>query len=278
MSYHLVPTFLKGSKGQIFNLHFKPTSVGEGKTCVIIAPAFEEEMNRCRYMCNMLAQGLAEGGVATMMSDPFGTGDSAGEFRDLNWQQLGEDLLTTVEHAKAEGYEQLVLLGIRLGALTVSEIAAKSEHIHKVVFWQPVVNGKVALTQLLRIRIAASLGRDEEGGSVKEFEQMSADGKIVEVSGYELSPDLFTGIQSAKLDDAMSQLDVPVEWFTAVASAERKPPRAELSAIAKWQEKGKSISHNVVVGPPYWQVHERTLAPELVKQTVAVLTGRQDAN
>ncbi len=65
----------------------------------------------------------------------------------------------------------------------------------------------------------------------------------------------------------MESVNIPLTWLTTIASAERKPPRAEIGVISKWQEKRKSIHYQVIVDPPYWQVHERTLAPNLVKAT-----------
>ena len=109
------------------------------------------------------------------------------------------------------------------------------------------------------------------------LKKMAANGQAVEVAGYDLSPDYFHRLKDAKLDNYFEITHFPVGWFTSIASAERKPPRAEQNIKTKWQEAGASIDSFTIVAPPYWQVHERTLAPQLVDETVTYIKGA-DAN
>ena len=129
----------------------------------------------------------------------------------------------------------------------------------------------------MRLKIAGSLNRDENAGSTKDFEKQVEQGQSIEVTGYEISPGLFRGIKGARLDQFLQFTEVPIAWFTSIASADRKPPRAESRLLQQWRENGASIDYTIVVDPPYWQVHERTLALELVAATVDYISGDHTA-
>jgi len=267
-NYTLEPGYIDGALGSLFTMHYRPNKLTEDTECFVVAPSFAEEMNRCRYMCTMLAQSLAENHYAYLSIDPFGTGDSEGDFIDADWQQACADIITAVGYAKKLGYKKISLLGIRLGALQVMQIVSSIPSLTRIVFWQPVVSGKTTLVQFLRIKIAASIGRNEKPGTIDEFDAQVAQGDSIEVAGYDVSPGLYQGIKSANLKDHLDFTSVPIAWFTTLNSVERKTPRAELDVMDKWKQAGAHIDHNIVIGPSYWQVHERTLVPELVTATV----------
>ena len=271
--YKLDPGYIGGGKGALFALHYEPATRTEQTPCVIVVPSFAEEMNRCRYMQTMLAQAITTQGFALLAVDPFGTGDSQGEFEQASWEQWINDTVSACDHATHLGYNQQSMLGIRLGALLAAAAAAKCDHLQQLIFWQPVTSGKVALNQFLRIKIAASIGREEEAGTTAQFEEQLAGGNSIEVAGYDVSPELYYGIQSAHMNNHMSLTCTPIHWFTVLASEERKTPRGDIQVMEKWRENGARVSHQTVIGPAFWQAHERTLAPDLITATAAHLAG-----
>ncbi|MEZ5529349.1 MAG: hydrolase 2, exosortase A system-associated [Porticoccaceae bacterium] len=272
-SYRLDPAYIGGSKGTLFALHYQPVTRNEQTLCVIMVPSFAEEMNRCRYMQTMLAQAITARGMALLAVDPYGTGDSQGEFEEADWQQWIDDTVTASQYANSLGYTRQSMLGIRLGALLATAAAEKLENLQELIFWQPVASGKVALNQFMRIKIAASMGRDEEAGTTAKFEEQLSLGNSIEVAGYDVSPSLYYGIQSAHLDNHSSLTHIPISWYTIAASEERKTPRADLQAMDKWRDNGAALTHYTVIGPAFWQAHERTLAPNLITATTEHLAG-----
>lgn len=265
--------FIDGTRGALFSLHHAPEHMAEDAECFVMVPSFAEEMNRCRYMCTMLAQAISARGYGYVAVDPFGTGDSAGDFAESDWGQWGEDVLTACAHARSLGYSRISLFAIRLGALLAMSAAARVEGLHRLLFWQPVISGKSALTQFLRIRIAASLERDEEGGSVAEFTRQIDDGQLVQVAGYDVSPGVFNGIHAASLEQYLGFNSARIGWLNTLASEGRKTPRADLALMERWREAGAEIDFMTVTGPSYWAVHERTLAPDLVAATADYIAG-----
>ena len=272
-SCRLNPAYIAGTKGKLFALHCEPEARNNRAECVIVVPSFAEEMNRCRYMQTMLAQQLVGHGIALLSVDPFGTGDSQGEFVDADWQQWIQDIITAADYAEQLGYRSITLLGIRLGALLAVAAAPEVKNLQRLVFWQPVSNGKVALNQFLRIKIAAAIGRDEDGGTTAQFEEELNRGNSIQVAGYDVSPELFKGLQAAHFDQHLPSITAPISWFTVLASEERNTPRADLKTIEQWRAEGKQIDHLMTIGPAFWQAHERTLAPNLVNDTASHLAG-----
>lgn len=280
--YRLDPAFINGSQGALFSMHYTPLSASD--TCVIGVPSFAEEMNRCRYMQTMLAQQLCEkNNTGLLCVDPFGTGDSAGNFNEGGWEQWVDDTVTAYHYAKHLGYTNICLLGVRFGALlalaATEKLLGTEETPSRLVFWQPIINGHSAFTQFLRIKIAASIGRDEEAGNTADLEAQMLEGKVIEVAGYFVSKDIFTGIRDAAITNHLSITNVPIDWYTVLASEERKTPRGDSKVIDKWMENGATINHHKVIGPAFWQAHERTLVPSLVTDTVNHLqvTTTEDA-
>ena len=108
---------------------------------------------------------------------------------------------------------------------------------------------------------------------MKDFEKQIEEGNALQVAGYDVSPALYKGIQEAHLDTHVEFSDVPIAWFNTLASEDRKTPRVELGFLEKWRANGADIKHSTVIGPSYWAVHERTLAPALVAATVDHVAG-----
>lgn len=268
----LQPRFIEGKRGALFALHHAPKTIAQPASCVLVVPSFAEEMNRCRYMQTLLAHKLTAAGVGMLIVDPYGAGDSAGEFEDSSWDQWIDDTVTAIGYARELGYARLSLLGIRLGAL-LAQAAAVLSPVEHMVFWQPVVSGKVTMNQFLRLKVAASIGRDEEATSTAALEKELADGNSIQVAGYDVSPGLFDGIKNAHLNQHVNELNLPVDWFTVLASEERKTPRGDRSAIEKWNGAGARVRHHEVIGLSFWQAHERTLAPALVEATADIFTS-----
>lgn len=88
-----------------------------------------------------------------------------------------------------------------------------------------------------------------------------------------MSPELFKAMKEAKFLGNIESCSIPVAWFTTLTSVNRKTPRSELALIDQWRAQGAKIDHMEIIGPPFWQAHERTLIPELVDATVKYITG-----
>ena len=269
----LKPGFIDGEKGALFAMHHEPNTQGPLNECVVVLPAFAEEMNRCRYMQTLLAQALTAQGIGLLAVDPFGTGDSAGDFQDADWSGWVTDSTQAASYASTLGYQRVSLLGIRIGALLALEAAPNIANLAQLLFWQPVYNGKATLTQFLRLKIAAAMARGEDGITTAQLEEQINQGNSIQIAGYDVSPELYNGIKQAHISNHFETLKSPVSWFSVLPSADKKPPRADLQTIEKLRNHNIEVQQHTVIGPAFWQAHERTLAPNLIPATLAVMTG-----
>src|SRR5215831_1508934 len=97
------PFFIDGPRGALCAVYYPPSDTVAPRGDVVVAPAFAEEMNRCRSMVSMQARSLAQSGVGALVLDPFGTGDSAGNFSDFTWSRAKDDLLQGIAWLRAHG-------------------------------------------------------------------------------------------------------------------------------------------------------------------------------
>lgn len=142
--------FLEGPRGSLMAVYYPPEGKAHPLGDVLVAPAFAEEMNRCRSMVSMQAREFARIGIGTLILDPLGTGDSAGDFGEATWAMWREDLQAGARWLRAHGNGCRMLWGIRLGAIMAVELAVADPGIERLLFWQPVVDGKQFFTQFLR--------------------------------------------------------------------------------------------------------------------------------
>lgn len=253
--------------GRRFALYHAPAGAARG--LVVHAHAFAEEMNKSRRMVALQSRSLAGAGYAVLQPDLLGCGDSPGDFGDATWQRWCDDVLAGVRWLQARhGAGPLWLWGLRVGCLLAAEAAARVEVPCSLLFWQPVVAGRTALRQFLRLRTAGALidGRADKGAA--RLGDEIGRGRAIEVAGYALHPALYRGLDQATLQAPL--LCGRSVWIE-VSAHSTAPAPSVVNAAARWAEAGWSVQTQVVSGPGFWQTTEIEDAPALVAATTAAL-------
>ena len=262
------PFLLAGERGALHATYFSSAGTPHPAGDVLVVPPFAEEMNRCRAMVAMQARAWAQIGIGTLVLDPFGTGDSAGDFEDATWAQWQRDLRLGLAWLRAQGHGCSTLLGIRLGAIMASHLAAEDEHITRLLLWQPVLSGKTFYTQFLRIRIAAEMNLPDRVKTTNELRQRSSQGEAIEVSGYRIGPPLAAALDQVNFDEApltRNARPVAVDWFEVLSGTDATVTPASQQTADRWRAQGTVLQLDTVQGPAFWHVHERELVPALVE-------------
>ncbi|CCQ72975.1 hydrolase 2, exosortase A system-associated [Magnetospira sp. QH-2] len=249
------PQFLQGPNGPLFTLRIGPAAA-QARAALIYVPPFAEEGNRSRRVAVDLAETLAPLGMATLLLDPYGTGDSGGDLDSVRWSTWIEDVRAATGWLRESGYETISLLGLRLGAGLAC--AAADGTTERVILWQPVLKGPTFLTQFLRIRVAAGLGGAQE--TVKDLRARWDAGETLEVAGYALSAALAKDLDQWTLANP----GVPVDWFQV--GGEALNPAAS-TCLAQW---GATSRAQVVSGEAFWSIEEVVAADDLVAATAAL--------
>ena len=261
--------YLDGSKGPLFLVYHPAVRARYPRLGLVYVPPFAEEMNRTRRMAALQARRLAQLGVDVLLLDPFGTGDSAGEFGDARWEVWRDDVGTAIAWLSSRADAKVGLWGVRLGALLASDVAAtQPERIARLILWQPVLAGDRYLTQFLRLRVAATMDAGADRESTKELRARLTTGIPLEIAGYELAPALADSISSLQLQTCLETLGaVPTTWLEVTAQDQTALALPSQQIVNALRERGHQLVAAAVRGEPFWAAQEITLAPNLLQAT-----------
>jgi len=261
--------FIESGSRRIFVLMRQPR-VPQGRAVLIAAP-FAEEMNKSRRMLTLVGRELAARGLAVVLPDLTGTGDSDGEFRDADWESWRADLKAAAEWSAAEGWPIAALIGVRTGCLLGAQAARElSAPLTTSVFWQPVTDGERFLTQFLRLRIAATAmaGGNE---SMTQLRARLTAGEMLEVAGYELSRRLAGQLAGLRLVRELSGALGTLHWLELARGAAAALSETSQACIRAAQQAGLNVASRAVPGEPFWATTEIVEIPQLVTLTADAL-------
>jgi exosortase A-associated hydrolase 2 len=268
----LEPAFIDGRRGKLFVLLRRPQGVAQAP-CVLIVPPFAEEMNKTRPMLTMVAQGLAARGVASVLPDLYGSGDSEGEFCDADWAVWLDDLERAAAWAESRGCGVVRILAVRLGCVLAAEwLTHADRRLERTVLWQPVLDGERFMTQFLRLRVAASMMEDRKE-TVGGLREQLRSGETIEVAGYGLSSRLVAQVDVARLAPQISRRLGALHWMETVRGVEGALPTPSLQAIETARSSLPSVDIRAVPGEPYWSATEIVRIGPLVDWTVEALAA-----
>jgi exosortase A-associated hydrolase 2 len=209
-----------------------------------------------------------------VLVDPYGTGDSDGDFSQGDWQRWQADLRQAVAWCAEEGLEVDRLLGVRLGCALGAQLARDAiPGIAHTVFWQPVLDGSRFLDQFLRLRVAASMMEQDRKESTADLRARFAAGEIVEVAGYGIAPQLAAQLDRVRLHELIGPHLGRVHWIEVVRSEATPPPAPATKAIDAARAAGMNVTLYPIAGEPFWSSVEIVRIPALIERTVAALAG-----
>jgi len=270
--------FFPGSQGRLLVTLYLPDHPGVPHRWLLHLPAFADEMNKSRAIVAQQARQLAEQGWGVLIPDLYGCGDSAGDLSAARWSLWQQDLCKLISLLQQLGVERLSLWGLRLGCLLMLPLLRSSPlAIERLILWQPSLAGKQAMTQFLRLRVAAGL-MTTGAETVNQLREYLQKGQVIEVAGYSLAPALLAEIEAVSLsgDDslvALGEYDQPlsIEWLEVARQPERGVLPASKVCIEAWQRAGVRVTARQVVGDGFWAAQERVEVPALLQATTEAL-------
>lgn len=119
---------------------------------VVVCKPFGQEAIRTHRLLRVVAQRLARRGHHVLRFDPYGSGDSAGEDKDVDLEGWADDIRCADRELRARsGCEATVWFGLRLGGAAALRAARDSQAPPaRVVVHEAVVHGRRYLRQLRR--------------------------------------------------------------------------------------------------------------------------------
>lgn len=266
---HLKPSFEVFDNERLFCVSHEPDT--PTNTAVLYVPPFAEEANRTRHLAARQARELASRGCMVLVFDPFGTGDSSGDFGDATWARWCTDLRRVTNWLHASGYRNVSIWGARLGCALALDAGLFSEN-KCGIFWQPHLSPRAQLRHYLRMKVASRMS-DSRRLSVGELErELQTEGHL-DIGGYRISRRLADEMNASQPADK-SVLPDTLLWIE-VASADTgtlSPPSA--ATIQKWRSRGADVKGICVAGDQFWATQTLGFAPALIEETTRWLTAK----
>lgn len=254
--------YLDGNRGQLFALYYPPAGNCQGQ--ILIVPPFAEELNKTRPLLAEQARQLASNGYGVLLLDLYGCGDSQGELEQARWQDWLDDLKTGLTWLREQRKNvPISLLAVRLGCLLAAELAASPglEYLRHILMWQPVIDGRTAMRQFLRLRTLRNL---TDGSSDAE------NSELIEVAGYLLSPDLLQDIEQRQLQSQLPSRHISVDWLSLGLANTARLPGVE-QVLSQWRDQGCQLNYHQIEASEFWLEQEPQPQPELHRITLKLL-------
>lgn len=138
--------FYFGPDRALFGLfHASGTSA---RKAALLCPPLGQDQIRCHRVYRQLAQALVAEGIAVLRFDYYGTGDSAGDSADVDWERCMADIAVAADELRTRaGVDRVFAFGARLGG-SMALASVGQARFAGVVAWDPVLDGHAYVAQL----------------------------------------------------------------------------------------------------------------------------------
>jgi exosortase A-associated hydrolase 2 len=268
--------FLPVEPGRRFCVYHPPAAGCPARGGMLYVHPFGEEMNKARRMAALQARRLAAAGWGVLQIDLLGCGESCGDFVDARWSAWKKDVQAGLAWLRERVGGAVGLWGLRLGATLAADSARESlETIDRLVLWQPVASGEQFLSQFLRLQLASEMltaGAAQSG--VRELREALAGGRVLEIGGYELNPEMAGAIDGLRLADEVPAVK-RVHWLEVRAQSEPAITPASRRVVETWRSAGLDVRASAVAGEPFWSTLEIAECAALLDATDEAMRSSQ---
>lgn len=187
------PFHFGAPEDSLFGCYHEPPRGRRRKCAILICPPAGHEYINCHRALRQLATRLSQAGFPVLRFDYYGCGDSSGDAGEGTLQRWLEDIVTAVsELRRRSGLAQICVVGLRLGATLAMIAGAQQDHFESLVLWDPIVDGRSHLEELLCLQKEMSRFRPRPKTGWKPSE-------CIEVLGFPVPPALHTELEKINL-------------------------------------------------------------------------------
>ncbi|MEO1170802.1 MAG: alpha/beta hydrolase, partial [Myxococcota bacterium] len=154
----MLPSYFGDSERALFGLCVPAAGERQRRSALICAPLLDEYFWAHRT-CRMLGDRLAKQGIDVLRFDYYGSGDSGGESNDTRLDGAVSDTLIALQELRDFSQNRrTTLIGMRLGAVVAARATLRSNHVDRLVLWDPVCDGREWVADL---EARANVARDQ---------------------------------------------------------------------------------------------------------------------
>ena len=242
-------TFLDVGGQPVYVVFCHPNGVPQ-RAVVICDPLGEEKLWAHRPLVTFSRE-LASRGVVVVRFDFRGEGDSGLEFEESTIHTRLEDIqavVSALRHRQPRVHD-VSLVGLRFGATLAATAAAGSNHVRRLVLWDPIISGASYAQSLLRINLASQLAayRKVVEGREALLERLSH-GAAVNIEGYALTSRFYEQICSVNLAELLTGFEGGTLVLRPGVEGGALPP--DLAAL---QTSVPGLSARLVPQEPFWK-------------------------
>ena len=212
----------------------------------VICDPFAEEKKCAHRPLTDAARMLCARGCAVLRFDYRGCGDSQGRFAEFTPHDWVEDLRVAATRLRQEAPgAPLGLAGLRMGCSMAHAVALEREDVRFLMLWEPIIDGAAYVKQnLKRSMVKAMLTRGDDFAA--EEVQSAREAEIIDLDGYEVSPEAMRQLGDIGLADKQSAFDGPL--FVLNIGTRQEPGEA-YGELARRHAKGTAAGVRL---EPFW--------------------------
>lgn len=264
--------FYSGTQGQLFRLLRTPKQI---KSHLLFIPPLFEQANKTRHHITRSANNAYHQGIASIIFDHFGTGDSEGELSQVNLALWQADILKQIKELKASS-PQNIFLSIPLSASLLLSTQILNE-VDAVMLQQAEFNGKSFVKQLKRLNVVAELNH-AKSVSTEQATKTNDNSALLDIAGYQIPTSLLAEL-SEQCVAMIATSDTPCYWFEWQNSTQALSP----NRFKQQQLFASKIKHLTVITSldcKFWLASELQLAHDFLAQEQQLfiqLLNREDS-
>ena len=232
---------------------FHPAPPGKEKGCAVVLcyPVGQEYIRSHRTFVQMAVQ-LSHAGFPVLRFDYFGTGDSAGDFSDATVPRWRTDIERAIEEIRKRArVEKVCLCGLRLGGAMAMMAGASAGLPDSLILWNPVVNGKSHIEELLAIHKDAL----RNAYTKQDFHRSS---RTMELLGYAFTENLVSGIRGIDLPGIPVNTSGPILLVKSGGMPHSGSIRTHLFSASQKVEFKEIPGPNVWMEDPYQEIVQQS--------------------
>jgi exosortase A-associated hydrolase 2 len=194
------PFYFGSSQKPLFGIHHSPDRATYHECGIVLCHPIGAEYIQAHRAFRQLAIHLARAGFHVLRFDYYGCGDSAGDGNEGRIDQWKNDIATAIDELKMiSGVTQVSIIGARLGGSLAALLGFGRHDIKSIVLWEPIVNGKQYINELITTQRQWRLQHHGTKGNLASDEDADNNNDCDEILGFPMSHSLRRDLEEIDL-------------------------------------------------------------------------------
>lgn len=247
------PLFFQRGNKRLFGMLHEPAADAPHHPLhgVVSCAPFSEEAEISQKVRVDFARFLAQRGYWVFRFDYWGSGDSEGDFEDINLETQVSDICAAADYLRQRIDATVSLFGLRLGATLAALASNRIADLAGLALWEPVARPDRYIRSFIRTQAMAAntlAGRVVE--SRENLIQSLEAGKTIDVLAYPLSARCYQEFIGCDVEAAITHSQVP-RLVAAIGSQKRKRKDLDLFTVSDGSSPQR-IHFVQVEEKPFW--------------------------